>query len=72
VNSLRRSFEHYAAAGEVGCAVMVVEYPVPVLPGYRTGMAQLIASALALVAPDSHEARRLLVNYIRFLVIAGH
>jgi DNA-binding CsgD family transcriptional regulator len=69
VNNLRRSFEYYAAAGEVECAVNVAEYSLPVLPGYRTGMAEVIARALDLVPSDSHAAGRLLANYVRVLVV---
>jgi DNA-binding CsgD family transcriptional regulator len=69
VNNLRRSFDYYAAAGEVECAVAVAEYPVPVLTGYRTGMAAVIVKALALVPSDSRPAGRLLANYVRFLVM---
>jgi len=69
VHNLRRSFEYYAAAGEVQCAVNVAEYPLPVLPGYSTGMAGVITRALDLVPSDSHAAGRLLANYIRILVV---
>lgn len=69
VTSLRRSFDYYAAAGDIECAVNVAEYPIPVLPGYRTGIAHIIASALDLVPSDSQAAGRLLANYVRVLVI---
>jgi predicted ATPase len=69
VHNLRSSFEYYAAADEVECAVKVAEYPMPVLPGYRTGMGGVIAQALDLVPSDSHAAGRLLANYVRVLVV---
>ena len=74
VASLRRSFDYYAGdyysgVGDVEPAVGVAEYPFPLLPGRSTGVAQLIESALALVAPDSHAAGRLLSQKIRVLVI---
>jgi tetratricopeptide (TPR) repeat protein len=67
VASLERAFDYYAEAGDVARGVAVAEYPVPALPGQRTGMGQLIARALALVPPDSPEAGHLLPTYGRDL-----
>ena len=50
-------------------AVAVAEYPLSILPGSSTGMAQLIERGLELVPADSHAAGRLLSQYIRALVI---
>ena len=56
-NTLSRAFEYYAEAGNVAQAVAVAEFPV----GPETG--DLIDRALAMAAPDSNEAGRLLSRY---------
>jgi len=61
VASLRRAFEYFAQAGNVSLAVAVAEYPLSLRGG--TEMGELIGRALAMVAPDSHEAGRLLSRY---------
>jgi DNA-binding SARP family transcriptional activator len=62
VTSLRRAFEHYAEAGDVGRAVAVVAYPLPLSLGMaQTKMPELIARGLTLVPRDSLEEGRLLV-----------
>jgi predicted ATPase len=60
VSLLSRAFEYYAAIGDVDRAVVIASTPTPVAAGYRTGMAQLINRALALVPGDSLEEGRLL------------
>ena len=69
VASLNRSFDYYAEVGDVSRAVAVAEYPLPTFAGQRIGVAELIARALELVQPDSHEAGRLLSEYARVLAI---
>ena len=63
VASFRRSFEHYVEAGDIRRAVAVAAHPLPLSLrfGY-TDAAELIAHALTLVAPDSHEEGRLLAQ----------
>lgn len=62
VGRMRRAFDHYASTGDVGRAVEVAALPVP--PISRTTSAdeyrKLTAGALALVAPESLDAGRLL------------
>ena len=62
VTSLRRAFEHYADAGDVGRAAAVVAHPLPLSLGIaQTKMPELIARALSLVPRDSLDEGRLLV-----------
>jgi len=49
VNCLRRAFDYYAEAGEVGRAVAVAQYPLPPAIGLLAGSAQLALQALGLV-----------------------
>ena len=58
--SLSRAFDYYAKAGKVDLAVAVAGSPVS---RHSTEMGRLIDRALAMVAPDSHEAGRLLSRY---------
>ncbi|MFB3119022.1 MAG: AAA family ATPase [Stenotrophomonas maltophilia] len=67
LDQLNQAFDYYAATGDIFRAVAVAECPIPTLAGQRTGMAQLLTKALALVAPDSHEAGRLLSLYGRVM-----
>jgi tetratricopeptide (TPR) repeat protein len=61
--ALSRAFEYYFKAKNVAQAVIVAEYLIAA-PGARIpGIAQLIARALTLVPPDSHEAGKLLSRY---------
>lgn len=53
VGTIGRAFEYYAASGEIDRAVAVAEVPFIGPPGERTGVAGLLARALALVPPDS-------------------
>ncbi len=69
VASLNRAFDYYAEVGDVTRAVAVAEYPLPTFAGQRIGVAELIARALELVQPNSHEAGRLLSEYARVLAI---
>src|SRR5262249_25487445 len=63
-NSLRRAFDYYAQVGDVGRAVSVAACPIPLSLGLRdTGFPELIARALKVVSPDSHEAGQLLAQY---------
>ncbi len=62
VSTLGRAFSYYSESGDVDSAVAVVNYP-----GYEVarqpGMRELIAGALKLVPPNSHQAGRLLTRY---------
>jgi DNA-binding CsgD family transcriptional regulator/tetratricopeptide (TPR) repeat protein len=60
---LSRAFDYYAEAKDLARAVAVAEYPFYPVAGQIIGAAQLIARALTLVSPDSHEAGRLLCRY---------
>jgi hypothetical protein len=63
--NLNRAFDYYAEVGDVNQAVAAAQSPVQASPlsGHRTGIIDLINRALALVSPDSHEARCLLCQY---------
>ena len=63
VDIVGRAFEYYAEVGDVDLAVAIAEFPFPILVGFRTGIAKLIARALSLVPADSHRAGRLLSRY---------
>jgi len=64
VASLRQAFEHYADAGNVSRAITVAAHPIPWSTGLgQTEYAELIARALTLVSPDSHEAGWLLAQH---------
>ena len=67
VTTMRRAFDYYAEVGDYPRAVAVAEYPSPTFAGYRTGTADIVARALALVASDSYESGRLLSTYGRIL-----
>ena len=69
VVTIGRAFEYYTASGETDRAVAVAEVPFIGPPGERTGVAGLLARALALVPPDSHQAGRLLSRYSRVLAM---
>ena len=60
---LRRAFDYYADAGDVNRAVAVAQSRYPSRGGQSTGVAQLIARALTLVAADSHQAGELLSRH---------
>ncbi len=60
---LRRAFEYYADAGNVALAVAAAEFPIAPTAYRMPGAAELIARALALIPPHSHEAGRLLSRY---------
>ena len=61
--TLSRAFEYYAMVGNVALAVAAAVFPLAPAPFQIPGIARLIASALALVPADSHEAGRLLSRY---------
>ena len=69
VASLRGAFDYYVGVGDVDQAGAVAQFPLNSATGQRTGLARLIADALALVNPDSLEAGRLLSRYGRVLGI---
>ncbi|MCI0800329.1 MAG: AAA family ATPase, partial [Chloroflexi bacterium] len=69
VVTIGRAFEFYSESGEVDRAVAVAEVSFIGPPGHRTGVAGLLARALALVPPDSHPAGRLLSRYSRALAM---
>ncbi|MCH8282814.1 MAG: hypothetical protein IIC96_19295, partial [Chloroflexi bacterium] len=69
VVTLCRAFDYYAETGDVDRAVAIAEYPFYPMAGKRIGDAQLVASALALVPSDSHEAGHLLSRYGRVVAI---
>jgi len=64
IANLRRAFEHYVETGDVSRAIAVVAHPLSLSLGLGyTDYADLIAQALTLVSPDSHEAGRLLAPH---------
>ena len=65
--TLGRALEYFAQQGDVGQALAIAQYPFYPLLGQSTGNANLIASALALVSPESPEAGRLLSRYGRVM-----
>ena len=69
VANLHRAFEYYVEHGDLERAVAVAECPVDALPGQPVGVARMLASALALVEPESHAAGRLLSRYARMAAI---
>jgi len=62
-SALSRAFEYYTGAGSVTQAVAAAEFPIAPPPYRISGVAQLMARALAMVPADSHEAGRLLSRY---------
>jgi DNA-binding CsgD family transcriptional regulator len=60
--SLNRAFDCYVELGAIPRALAVAQYPIPVVPGH-TGATRLIARALALIPPESHQAGLLLARY---------
>ena len=69
VATLSRAFDYYVAAGNSDQAVAIAEYPFYPPIGQRSGNAQLIARALALVPAQSSAAGRLLSRYGRVMGI---
>ena len=67
VSSLSQALDFYVQGRDVVKAVAVGEYPLPPLPGQRVGVTQLVARALAMIPPDSHEAGGLLSRYGRVI-----
>ena len=64
LSNFERALNYYAEAGEVERAVEIGEYPLPAWAGYFPGATNIAERALELVAPDSHEAGRILSNYV--------
>jgi DNA-binding SARP family transcriptional activator len=63
-NSLRRAFDYYAQVGDMGRAVSVAACQIPLSLGLGdTDFPELIARALKVVPPDSHEAGQLLAQH---------
>ena len=59
--SLHLAFDYYVETGDVACAVAIAGYsPHSGVAGRRLGVAEMVARALTLVPPDSHEAGHLL------------
>ncbi len=68
--TLSRAFEYYVETGNVAQSVAAAAFPIDTPTGRIQGGGQLIARALTLVPPDSHEAGRLLSRYGGFLGLA--
>jgi hypothetical protein len=67
VMSLRRAYDYYVDSGDAARAVAVAAYPLPLSLRFRyTDADSLIAGALTLVPPDSHEAGWLLAQHGAF------
>ena len=66
-DSLSRALDYYAEAGDASRAVAIVE-TLPRALG-RSGWRQLVARALKVAPPDSHQAGRILPYYGRSLVL---
>lgn len=60
--NIGRAFDYYIASDHVENAVAVAEYPVLFTSGVSNAT-RFVEAALTLVAPDSHEAGRLLSRY---------
>lgn len=67
MSTLGRALDYFAQQGDVNRALAIAEYPFYPLLGQSTGNAALIASALALVSPESPAAGRLLSRYGRVM-----
>lgn len=65
--SLSGAFNYYTQQGDIRRALVVAEHPLPAYAGRFNWASQLSAQALKLVPPDSHDAGRLLSNYVRLL-----
>jgi len=64
--NMSRAFDFYAETDDIASAVGVAEYPLTPLVGHRVAVG-LVARALRLIPPDSHEAGRLLSRYVLVL-----
>ena len=60
--TINSTFDYYVAAGDILGALTIAEYPFTRLPG-SAGTTRLLAEALKLVPPDSHQAGRLMARY---------
>jgi DNA-binding CsgD family transcriptional regulator/pterin-4a-carbinolamine dehydratase len=63
VDLMSRAFDYYLETGDVVQAVVLAQYPYPLVALGRTGVAPFIPRALELVPPDSLTAGRLLASY---------
>jgi tetratricopeptide (TPR) repeat protein len=71
-NSMRRAFDYYAEVGDMRRAVSVAAGPMPLSIGLgETDFPELIARALKVVPPDSHEAGQLLAQHGWYSGIVG-
>jgi tetratricopeptide (TPR) repeat protein len=67
VTSLRRAFDYYVESGDTPRAVALAACPLPLSLRFRyTDAGLMIAGALTLVPPDSHEAGALLAQHGAF------
>jgi DNA-binding CsgD family transcriptional regulator len=69
--ALSRAFEYYERNGNVDLAVAAAEFPLTPPTGRVRGVEGLLARAISLVPPDSHEAGRLLSRYGGILGLAN-
>ena len=60
ITTLSRALEYYVNSQEVSRAVAIAEYPLSPVPGYQTGVTELVARTLPLVSSGSGEEGRLL------------
>ena len=68
--SLTRAFDFYVEAGHVDLAVAAAQFRIALPSTQIQGASELLARALTLVKPDSHEAGRLLSRYGEVLGVA--
>ena len=69
LRSLAKAFGFFAKTGDVDRAVAVARFPVPTLPGQRTGSRDLIEAALKLVPGNSHNAGLLFSRLARVMAL---
>ena len=69
ITTLSRALEYYLNSQEVGRAVAIGEYPLSPVPGYQTGVTELVARTLPMVSSGSAEEGRLLSRYCSVLGI---
>ena len=61
-DTINLAFDYYISANEISRALTIAEYPFTRLPG-SAGTTRLLAEALKLAPPDSHQAGRLMARY---------
>jgi len=69
--AISRAFQYYELNGNVDRAVAAAEFPLTPPTGRVRGVEGLLARAISLVPPDSHEAGRLLSRYGGILGLAN-